>query len=347
MSHRRRLLMSLLATALGLGLIEGASWIAESVLWGAPYAHSRPAGLYYTADGRKQLVPGAHLRGALVDVAINSWGFRDDEIVEPVPDAALRVWVVGGSTTFDIYARDNASTWPALLQERLQAGLPTRRVDVLNAGIPGETLQGSLADFAKWGSRFQTDIVVLFHGPNDIRRALTDPEGVPQAVVRRPWGFLTVLASARLMMRLARPGPWPDSPPLDLARLTPVRGWLEQAIEASSRAGAHPVLATHPLRVVRDDSGALTPAMDELAQQLEIPRDQTVTAYDWYNAQVHELGEQKRLVVAPVAEGIGPAPENWGDLTHFRRPGAELAAQIVADAVLARPSLTRRRRPAR
>ena len=109
------------------------------------------------------------------------------------------------------------------------------------------------------------------------------------------------------------------------------------------RLGARPLLVTHPLRVVRDTSGTLSPEMDELAQQLELPRDQAVIAFDWYNEQVHELAARRGVVVAPVAEGIDSSPENWGDLTHFRRSGSEQAAEIIAETVLSRPLLLRRR----
>jgi hypothetical protein len=47
---------------------------------------------------------------------------RGPEIMVPKPDNGLRVWCVGGSTTFDIYAPDNASTWPAVTQDVLLLG---------------------------------------------------------------------------------------------------------------------------------------------------------------------------------------------------------------------------------
>ncbi len=334
LTAHRKLAMTAFTFLLGLGLVEGACWAAEWFLWGAPYAQGRPSGLYYVADGRRQLVPGARLEGFLVDVSINSWGFRDDEVLAPRPDDALRVWVVGGSTTFDIYARDGSVAWPNLLERRLQAALPDRTVEVLNAGIPGETMQGSLQDLEEFAERFDPHVVVLYHGPNDLRKALTDPEGVPRVPIRKPDEALQLFAFPRMLRRVAASLRVPPERTIQPGELDVVEEWLAVAVEKTRANRARPVLATHPLRVVTDDTGRLDPAMDELAQQLEVPRDEAVRAYDWYNAMIGRLGRGEGVPVARVAEAVDSSPENWGDLTHFRRAGSEQAADAVAATIL-------------
>lgn len=337
----KRLAMALVPLAVLAGLTEGAARVAEVALWGAPYPDGRPKGLYEMRDGRPQLVPGAELPGLLVDVRINAWGFRDDPVVEPRPQDALRVWVVGGSTTFDIYARDNASTWPNLLEAQLQDALPERSVEVLNAGIPGETLMGSTDDLLAWGPTFQPQVVVLYHGPNDLRIQRMQGSLIDGPPPGRP-GFLLQerVAVWRMLARGSRPAPWTQGGAFDPQRdLRMARDGLSRAIDATLQIGAQPLLATHPLQIVRDETGALGPEMHELAGVLQLPPDQAVAALDGYNQMVRDVARDRGFALVDVASVVPSDPENWGDLTHFRRPGSELCAAAVGQALLDQPAL--------
>ena len=57
--------------------------------------------------------------------------------------------VVGGSTTFDVFAPSDSQAWPALLG-RNGDRRPDRVVEVINAGIPGEMIAGNQEDFEIW-----------------------------------------------------------------------------------------------------------------------------------------------------------------------------------------------------
>ena len=117
----RKLLMSAVVTVAALVLINVLMFLGECVAYGTWWSNGQPIGLYSNVSGeRPQLKPGAKLNGLLYSISINSMGFRGPELAEVKPDNGLRIWCVGGSTTFDIYAPDDERAWPALLQQRLQ-----------------------------------------------------------------------------------------------------------------------------------------------------------------------------------------------------------------------------------
>jgi len=122
-------------------------------------------------------------RGASVfafgrSVAFNSLGYRSPERPLAKPAGALRVLCVGGSTTFDIAAKENAATWPALLESRLGSrpgGRPGSEVEVWNAGFPGWTSAENLIALALRDGDLLPDVVVLYQGINDLQPAAHAP----------------------------------------------------------------------------------------------------------------------------------------------------------------------------
>jgi len=142
-SRHRKIVFALITTAVFLACANGAVVLYEKLQYGGTQAEKE--GIYtQREDGRKVLRPGAVLEGARTKVRINSMGFRGPELLVPKPDNGFRVWCVGGSTTFDVFAPDDDHTWPAQLQDRLQAARPDRVVEVINAGIRCDVISGRL-----------------------------------------------------------------------------------------------------------------------------------------------------------------------------------------------------------
>jgi hypothetical protein len=56
-------------------------------------------------------------------IQINSHGFRGPEILVPKPPGTIRLAFLGSSTTYDLYV-GNASTWPHLVTQAIQAAYP-------------------------------------------------------------------------------------------------------------------------------------------------------------------------------------------------------------------------------
>lgn len=98
----------------------------------------------------------------------NSHGFRGPEISEPKPEGRTRVVCLGGSTTYG-YAVDDDATYPVRLQQALAAARPGLDVEVINAGLESYTLLESLANLKHYVLPLQPDVVVVYHGANDVR----------------------------------------------------------------------------------------------------------------------------------------------------------------------------------
>jgi lysophospholipase L1-like esterase len=338
----RRLLYSALVAFAALGALQAAAVVWEYAPYGARADSGGPLGLYRPHDpsrpSRPQLQPGVSLRGLLYSIHINSLGFRGPELLDPKPPAGLRLWCVGGSTTFDIYAPDDASTWPARLGARLQESLPERTVEVVNAGIPGELMEGSLEDFNAFYDRVRPDVLVIYSGPNDLRR-LVGAQHPSQPVPMKKPGSGPNLALVRVVGRLLSnvrrlEAPHGGSP--ILPEVIGLKDGLEALIGAAQGRGSRVLLATHALQVSQH------PSPEECARRLRktalilgLPPATAAATFDAWNDLVRETAVRHGLALADVRAAVPPDGSSWGDDSHFAKAGSELAAQTMAAAFLA------------
>jgi lysophospholipase L1-like esterase len=93
-------------------------------------------------------------------------GFRPVEITEQRPEGALRVVVLGGSTTFGLYVGAEAA-FAARLEDGLRAGSGEREIEVINLGCPGwatdrilNALDAVLA--------LEPDLLLMYTGHNEM-----------------------------------------------------------------------------------------------------------------------------------------------------------------------------------
>jgi lysophospholipase L1-like esterase len=88
------------------------------------------------------------------------------DLAVPKPAGVHRIVCEGGSTTLDVLAPDDASTWPARL-----GALLAPRADVANAGFTGWTSAESLVSLEIRDVDLAPDLVVVFSGINDLQPA--------------------------------------------------------------------------------------------------------------------------------------------------------------------------------
>ncbi len=347
----RKVLMSAVVSGVLLGVINGLMFLGEYAAYGTWWADGQPVGLYESTSGdRPRLRAGARLDGMRYAISINAMGFRGPDPAEQKPGNALRIWCVGGSTTFDIFAPDDAHTWPAQLQSRLQEALPGRAVEVLNAGIPGEVLQGSAQDIQELAGAFKPDIVVVYHGPNDMRQTLAGPgQGMGGAGSVADGGGPGLgallnqdLAAFRVLGRLLQSSQYlqVDLPDRELPAhvMKPIRGRLEDLIRRAEMRGAAVLLATHALRAAPDATGDVARRdVAETAMMLQMSAESSIRAFALYNEMVSQVAAEQGLVLADVRAAVPPDPALWGDATHFRAGGSALAADEIARAILDSP----------
>ena len=87
----------------------------------------------------------------------------------------MRIAILGGSTTYDTGVRDDAETFPARLQELLNAGATAPPYRVINAGVPGYTSWESLIHLQLRILELEPDIVIVHHATNDVYARLVPP----------------------------------------------------------------------------------------------------------------------------------------------------------------------------
>jgi lysophospholipase L1-like esterase len=120
----------------------------------------------------RRQVPSFHLRpgsqGRLFDcpISINRLGFRGREIAREKGNA-YRIVALGESTTFGCTLGPEDKPWPELLEQMIQQRLkPGRPVEVINAGVPGYTLEDNLHRLARDVLPLKPDMIISYHGYN-------------------------------------------------------------------------------------------------------------------------------------------------------------------------------------
>ena len=98
---------------------------------------------------------------------INSHGLRGPEFNIEKPDDVYRIIAVGGSTTFGAGVEDNFS-WPALLDESLNELEPSKKIEVINAGVSAATSLQNMNHINQKLINFNPDLIILYVGTNDM-----------------------------------------------------------------------------------------------------------------------------------------------------------------------------------
>jgi lysophospholipase L1-like esterase len=120
-------------------------------------------------------------------VHINPQGFRGRRPVAlDKPDGVLRIMAVGGSTTFDTFVSGDTAAWPARLEHWLQRLAPDRKVEVINAGVPGYAVMQDLIRLETELYAYRPDLIVLYQGHNDLFGNLKVSAGLTGSTGSRP-----------------------------------------------------------------------------------------------------------------------------------------------------------------
>jgi len=160
--------LSFISTALLLFLLEMVLRVTEVVpvrsleyatpeMWKTNPGPLRPGHSY--ADKFK--------RGLPYRVTVNNLGFRGRDVPLEKQPGALRVLCLGDSYTFGAYV-DDEETWPAQLESALSELIPSRPLEVINAGISGFTIVDELDFVKEQGLGLEPDLVVVAFVLNDL-----------------------------------------------------------------------------------------------------------------------------------------------------------------------------------
>jgi len=117
-----------------------------------PYLQNVPAALY----------AGQH---------VNRWGFKGDDIELAKPQDVYRVFVFGGSTVH-CGTVPFEQTHVRLLERRLKGQYPDKKIEVQNLGAEWHSSEHDVIKLLFDAQEFSPDLVIVFHGINDLVRAL-------------------------------------------------------------------------------------------------------------------------------------------------------------------------------
>ena len=118
-------------------------------------------------------------------VSLNSHGLRERELAIPKPEGTFRLLVLGDSFTWGV-GLDAEQSVPRLLEELLTADHASRKIEVVNAAIPGHNTVEQLHLFRETGQLYEPDLVLLIYNLNDIEYLPELAEGEPETETATP-----------------------------------------------------------------------------------------------------------------------------------------------------------------
>ncbi|MEW6402380.1 MAG: hypothetical protein AB1649_11310 [Chloroflexota bacterium] len=172
MSKRSEKLLTVMLAVMGplllIALLEGVAYVWELKQANSLYAwelvasrrmvwelHSEP-GAGYTL-----MKPGGHYEWQSIPVDINSHGLRGPETTHEKPAATYRILNLGDSVVMGWGVRED-STYGQQLEALLnEQGAGVLRYEVINAGVPGWSLENALAYLQAEGLKYEPYLILL------------------------------------------------------------------------------------------------------------------------------------------------------------------------------------------
>jgi hypothetical protein len=116
----------------------------------------------------------------------NNLGFRGPDIEREKPDGVLRLFLVGGSTTWDSIDENGKHTGDFILEE-LESRFPEEKIELLNCALPGYQSMQTVILTASDLVDYSPDVIVFMHGINCAGRRLQDGSRSDYSAVYQPF----------------------------------------------------------------------------------------------------------------------------------------------------------------
>jgi lysophospholipase L1-like esterase len=298
-------------------------------------------------------------------VHTNEYGLREGAIdARPAPDV-LRILFLGASVAWGYTANSDDDTIPAYLEAELARraafvpALRGRRVEVLNAGVPGYVAWQEALSYALYLRELSPAWIFSLDGTNDIAAAIINGRaGVPMRYRATESAYLAVepdplaslgrwlLAGARELHTVRaferlRPKPiaaYHPADPADVAaQLRDATAYLNHA---ATREGARVLTVLQPMVILPD-----TKPLSDLERAIVVEHDHRMPGRNAYYAESYAA---MRGALAALASERGDfrwfdATQAFSDLTevayvddcHLTVAGQRRLAERIADAWLA------------
>lgn len=296
---------------------------------------------------RTALVPGMRYRSGPYRIDVNSLGFRGGEIAVPKPPETVRIFALGESSTFGWKgARSHEEAWPGVLESKLRAAHPDRRIEVINAGVPGYTSIEQRINFMLRISHLQPDAILIYHGNNDLNWSWTaDLEtkliyGRGETICRPGWfarlmefSYVWMEVRSRLDQFSISSRHKSDSPDLVAIHLLEenLRGLMDDAgrlkVKVAIATFAHGFNEnSSPGQFTADEKKLGVPVVGRWFENLS--PEGARRSFPVYNEMVRELARSEQIPLAEPIKRIPRTPEYFTDWCHLTLKGEQLMAQI-------------------
>ena len=287
-------------------------------------------------------------------VHVNRAGFRGEEVAEQKQPGTLRIMAVGGSTTFDSFVSSDAHTWPARLSEKLRISKTGRRIEVINAGVPGYRSLDNLIRLQTELHRYRPDIIILLDAHNDIFASFSESARPPRTFEKRPdevdpaapWTrwlenhsmlYTKVAHRAFAMKRQAREPAKGDPSPVRERYAEDFERNLSSFVMIAKSMGIEVVLP----QIVTMSGVGVTHETDSKISEIwarAVPfatPDEVLVMYQQYNHIIATVAQRHGAVSLAAAHGLlrGRQYYTENDPIHFNDRGAEEMANSIAKAL--------------
>jgi lysophospholipase L1-like esterase len=266
------------------------------------------------------------------DIRINDLGFRGGPIEVPKPDGVVRIAALGDSVTFGFGVAED-DTYPARLAALLAADAAPRRVEWINAGVPGFSSWQGVRHLQQHVLPTRPDVVIVLFGWNDGWR------GQAPDSAWNPGALQTVIQSSRLFAfgrraaasLLGRLG-WQHDDPAGIAPRVPVLDFERNIAEIVARireAGASPVLLTAPAAF-----GPHVPPDSYFRQGWTVPREDLEPMHQRYVEAARRVAAATATPLVDCARLV-PADSSLflADGYHPNKAGISIMADAIAASV--------------
>jgi len=286
---------------------------------------------------RTRLRPRSRARLVQCLISINSLGFRGPEIPAE-KGTAYRIVALGEPTTFGLTLAREDRPWPELLEQMIRERLkPRRRVQVINAGIPGFRLDQNLRRLRRDILPLKPDVVISYHGINAFDM-LCDavpfaPGARAPAYKHRPIRLLADVEYRLRLLRFQRRQPRHELPrpttPIDPLE-TPYARSYKELIQVTQTNHIRLVLANYSLAVNDPNDAALIEfyQVGYPAAQWEIEANRV------HSIIVQKLAEQHpEVCFVDTHPHLDGEHDKFIDFVHFAPAGDEQMAETFFAAL--------------
>jgi len=300
-----------------------------------------------------------------LSIFISKNGYRGPGFAVRKPAGVYRIIVVGGSAVFDLNTSDSPSDYKNGWPHRVGVLLAAQgfdHVEVINAGVPGQTSADSLGRVYTQLWTYEPDMIVVYHGWNDFKfwhRIEVTPE-TPLIDLVLPFNpkddpfqhyqgaMDRLLSYSQLYVRLrTRYYRWRWQPnyegavPKDIQMANEYGEYgphqhrlnLTLIVQAAHAIGARPVLVKQATLVTSDNSREDRKRIGYQYQSLE--HSAIERAFQHSYRIIDRVGAEAGALVVDPTEVMNGRSELFADHVHTTPAGSEELASIVAAALTA------------